>query len=80
MHNSSEALEDTTASSIECSKINNSKLDLSLSLNKADSINRYVGRNFIPKQAFFSQENSNIIEERNSTQINNKYKDNSILS
>ena len=53
MYNASETLEDTTTSSNECSKINSSKLDLNLSLNKTDSINSYVGRNFIPKQAFF---------------------------
>lgn len=80
MYNASETLEDTTTSSNECSKINSSKLDLNLSLNKTDSINSYVGRNFIPKQAFFSQEKAYINEEGKSPQIDNKYKDNSILS
>ena len=80
MYNASETLEDTTTSSNEFSKINSSKLDLNLSLNKTDPLNSYVGRNLIPKKAFFSQEKAYINEGGKSPQIDNKYKDNSILS
>ena len=72
MINASEALEDTTTSSVNLSKTHCSKNDSTSSFLQSD---KSYSKNYVPKEAFFNTQKGASSEE-----VSNKYKENSIFS
>lgn len=75
MINVSDALEDTTSSSVNLSKTHCSKFDSTSSFVQSDSLNKSHSKNYVPKEAFFNNQKPSSKEDNF-----DKYKESSIFS